>query len=108
MIYLKSLRLLNDSEEYHIIMSKMNIHNNIYPLKIFAEKQLENIEFEPITIFYGGNGSGKTTILNIIADAVKASKRNIDKKGDLFQQYVKMTQFEEINRSECKIKNTLN
>jgi|GEM_PF-2612586 hypothetical protein len=38
MIYLKSFRLLNDGEEYSIIMSKMNIHNNIYPLKIFAEK----------------------------------------------------------------------
>jgi predicted ATPase len=65
---------------------------------------LENIEFNPITIFYGENGSGKTTVLNIIADAINASRRNINKKGDLFDQYVKMTDFEEINQNECKIK----
>ena len=66
---------------------------------------MENIEFNPITIFYGENGSGKTTVLNIIADAINASRRNINKKGDLFDQYVKMTDFEEINQNECKIKN---
>ena len=65
---------------------------------------MENIEFNPITIFYGENGSGKTTVLNIIADAINASRRNINKKGDLFDQYVKMTDFEEINQNECKIK----
>ena len=27
----------------------------------FLEKQFFNIEFEPVTIFYGDNGSGKST-----------------------------------------------
>ena len=80
MIYLKSFKLLDKDDEYSIIMYKMNIHNNLYPLKIFSEKEFKNISFEPITIFYGGNGSGKTTLLNIISDSVNASKRNIDKK----------------------------
>lgn len=38
MIYLKSFKLLDEDDEYSIIMSKMNIHNNFYPLKIFPEK----------------------------------------------------------------------
>ncbi len=104
MIYLKSLKLLSENNEHDIIMNKMNIHNNVYPLRIFPEKEFEYIEFEPITIFYGGNGSGKTTILSIISDTLNASKRNIDKKGDLFNQYVGQCKqhIELIHQSECK------
>lgn len=38
-----------------------------YPYNILEPKELSEIEFEPITIFYGSNGSGKSTLLNIIA-----------------------------------------
>ena len=104
MIYLKKFKLLNEDEEYNIAFYKKNIHNNLYPLKIFAEKKFENIEFESITIFYGGNGSGKTTILNIISECINASKRNIDKKGEIFSQYVEMCRphCELIHKGDCK------
>lgn len=104
MIYLKSFKLLDENEEYSMIVYKMNIHNNLYPLKIFPNKKFVNIDFEPITIFYGGNGSGKTTILNIISDSINASKRNIDKKGDLFDKYVERCSqnCNLIHKSECK------
>lgn len=104
MIYLKKFKLLNESEEYAMISHKMNIYNNFYPLKIFPEKEFEEIEFDHITIFYGGNGSGKTTILNIISDAINASKRNLDNRGDFFKNYVKICndRCELIHLSECK------
>ena len=104
MIYLKNFSLLEEVDESNMITFKMNIHNNLYPLKIFPEKGFKYIEFEPITIFYGGNGSGKTTILNIISDSINASKRNIDKKGDLFNQYVELCKqhYELIHKDECK------
>ena len=104
MIYLNRFRLLDIGMEHEIIKSKMDIHNSAYPLGIFPQIEFENIEFEPITIFYGGNGSGKTTLLNIISSTINASKRNIDKKGDLFNRYVDFCKnyVELIHQGECK------
>ena len=46
-------------------------HNNVYPFKLFPQKQLSRIDFTPLTIFAGSNGSGKSTLLNLIAEKLK-------------------------------------
>ena len=79
------------------IFSRM-VFNTNYPLRIFCGKCFRYISFEPITIFYGGNGSGKTTLLNIIADKIKANRRNIENRGELFKQYVIGTKVKWNNR----------
>ena len=104
MIYLMSFNLLSEGMEYDMIANKMNIYNSLYPLKIFPNKEFKYIEFEPITIFYGGNGSGKTTLLNIISDSVGATKRNIDKRSELFNKYIDYCKdnYEFIHKDLCK------
>ena len=89
MIYLKDFNLLTERQEHDILLKKaMNIYNGAYyPFGIFPKKEFTNILFEPITIFYGGNGSGKTTILNIISDTVNASRKSIVKRNELFDLY---------------------
>ena len=71
MIYLKRFELL-DKEDW-----------SGYPFHIFLEKQLFNIEFEPVTIFYGDNGSGKSTLLNIITETINKDKQVISRKKPL-------------------------
>ncbi len=71
MIYLKRFELL-DKEDW-----------SGYPFHIFLEKQLFNIEFEPVTIFYGDNGSGKSTLLNIITETINKDKQIISRKKPL-------------------------
>ena len=44
--------------------------DNVYPFRIFPKKDLGTLSFAPITILYGGNGSGKSTVLNLIAEAL--------------------------------------
>ncbi|MBR4830938.1 MAG: AAA family ATPase [Bacilli bacterium] len=102
MVFLKRFRLLTENQEYDMILGMKNIHNNVYPLKIFPEKEFEVIDFEPITIFYGGNGSGKTTLLNIIGDTLRASKRNIDKKTEFFDDYVVNCGYDFVHQGDCK------
>lgn len=91
-VFLKKFVLLTEDEEdslcdYYPIVKK-TIFNNSYPLRIFCNKRFHEISFEPITIFYGGNGSGKTTLLNIIANKLNAERRNVEKKGVVFDLYV--------------------
>ena len=71
MIYLKRFELL-DKEDW-----------SGYPFHIFLEKQFFNIEFEPVTIFYGDNGSGKSTLLNIITETINNDKQVISRKKPL-------------------------
>lgn len=106
MLYLKSLQLPSDREEYDMILYKKNIHNNLYPLNLFPQKELEHIEFEPITIFYGGNGSGKTTMLNIIGDTIQASRRNNENRSDLFHKYIELCRMNYVlvHENECREK----
>ena len=57
MIYLSSFKL-----------SDKKVNNpNIYPYNVFRGKYIDPFVFSPITVLYGNNGSGKSTILNIIA-----------------------------------------
>ena len=54
MIYLSSFRLSNEQVK----------NPNIYPYHVFRGKDIEPFVFSPITVLYGNNGSGKSTILN--------------------------------------------
>lgn len=66
MVYLERFRLPTPEEE--------DLANGTgYPFHLFMTG-VPILEFEPITILYGGNGSGKTTILNLIAQVLKLKR----------------------------------
>ena len=97
--YLKTLSLAPDDEETTFIMrQKRTCYNGVYPFKLFPQRQLEEIEFSPITIFYGGNGSGKSTLLNIIAEKLGVIRHSAFSGGAFFGEYVSMceAEFDEI------------
>lgn len=103
MIYLKDFYLLDENSEWNIIVNKekRRIHNNLYPLKIFPDKQLTEISFSDITIFYGNNGSGKTTLLNIIASKIDAKRRVDLDLGKYFELYVKECDYDFSRLNDC-------
>ena len=54
------------------VLSERQVKNpNIYPYNVFRGKYIEPFVFTPITVFYGNNGSGKSSLLNIIANRLK-------------------------------------
>lgn len=96
MIYLKEFKLPSEKQEYNFFLyeEKRTCFNNVYPFRLFPNKELEEIEFDSINIFYGGNGSGKSTLLNVIAEKLEAERNQKFNKGTFFDRYVEKCDFE--------------
>ena len=61
----------------------------VYPYRTIYPMQIENINFAPITIFYGSNGCGKSTMLNVIADQLGIRKKSMGNINEYFSSYVR-------------------
>lgn len=54
------------------MLSKKELSNpNIYPYHVFANKTEKIFMFQSVTVLYGNNASGKSTLLNIIANKLE-------------------------------------
>lgn len=103
MVYLKRFELLSEMQEYRA-HDPRTIFNSIYPFNIFPKKELGTIRFKEITIFYGGNGSGKSTILNIIGNKLRANRISPVEKGAYFDNYVAFCDYEMALETPSEIK----
>lgn len=91
MIYLREFVFPSDGMEFDFFMSiKRTCYDSFYPFKVLSRHGFERIDFEPITILYGGNGSGKSTALNIIAEKTGIHRDAIYNKSNFFVDYIYM------------------
>jgi predicted ATPase len=91
MIYLNSFTFPSAEMEFDFILSiKRTCYDSFYPFKILSKYDLDRLDFEPVTILYGGNGSGKSTALNVIAEKTGIYRDSIYNKSNFFPDYVKL------------------
>lgn len=91
MVYLKSFIFPSADMEYDFILSiKRTCYDSYYPFRILSNHDLHRLDFDPITILYGGNGSGKSTALNVIAEKTGISRDSVYNKSNFFPDYVKL------------------
>ena len=95
MIYLSHFSFPDIEQEYSFIMElKRTCYDTVYPFQILSRHGLRMLDFEPITILYGGNGSGKTTALNVIAEKLKLERDTAYNRSNFFEDYTKMCDYE--------------
>ena len=103
MIYLRNFSFPSEDREYNFILDeKRTCFDAFYPFKILSKNDFTEIDFEPVTILYGGNGSGKSTALNVIAEKIEASRDTIFNKSNFFKDYVDMCDMDEVKVAGIK------
>ena len=94
MVYLSYFSFPERESEYSYLMrEKKTCFDSYYPFGILSERNLLNIDFEPITLLCGGNGCGKTTALNVIGEALKLKRDTLYNRTNFFDNYTGMCDY---------------
>lgn len=95
MLYLSHFRFPNIEREYDFTMGqKRTCYDTFYPFLSISKHGLEILDFEPVTILYGGNGSGKTTVLNVISEKLELERDTLYNRSNFFEDYTNMCSYE--------------
>ena len=90
-MYLTQFAFPDGEREASFLMGiRRTCYDSFYPFQVLPKKALKFLEFEPITILYGGNGSGKTTVLNVMGEALKLTRDTLYNRTSFFEDYTKM------------------
>ena len=91
MVYLSHFEFPDREREYSFTMGlKRTCYDTFYPFQVISEHGLCMLDFEPVTILYGGNGSGKTTVLNVIAEKLGLQRDTLYNRSGFFEDYTGM------------------
>lgn len=75
-------------------------NSDIYPFMQTIEMGLYTLDFEPITLLCGGNGCGKSTVLNIIANKLNIERTTPFNSSYYFDQFVEFCGYSENEMEE--------
>lgn len=94
MIYLEKFTFPSKDVEFEFFKEiKRRCYTTFYPFQVFAYHETLELDFEPITILYGGNGSGKSTALNVISEKLKLNRASVFNQSNFFEDYLDLCNY---------------
>lgn len=95
MVYLSHFSFPSLETEYDFRLGlQRTCYDSLYPFFIVSKRGLSMLDFEPVTILYGGNGSGKTTVLNILAEKLCLTRDTLYNRSNFFENYTDYCSYE--------------
>jgi predicted ATPase len=89
MSYLNVFTFPDEEKEFDFFLEiKRTCYDSFYPFKVLSRHGLVRLDFEPVTVLYGGNGSGKSTVLNVIAEKLGIERDSIYNRSSFFSEYI--------------------
>ena len=88
-MFLSAFYFPGEDAEFDFRLSlKTTYDQSVYPYGVLPKIGLNEIFFRPITILYGGNGSGKSTVLNVIAEKLRLLRTSAYNRSRFFESFV--------------------
>lgn len=106
-MYLSNFQFADElKEELFLNDIKRTCYNSFYPFGVLSMHHLHRFDFEPVTILYGGNGSGKSTALNVICEKLGLHRDTLYNRSSFYEDYLQMCEYEtehQIPEQSCMI-----
>lgn len=97
-MFLEQFKLPGREKEEQFLMNEPRLlrtcYSSVYPFQVFSFEEFGTFYFAPITVLYGNNGSGKTSLLNIIAEKLNIKRDIPFNHSPFFNDYVKLCQIQ--------------
>lgn len=106
-MYLSNFQFADElKEELFLNDIKRTCYNSFYPFGVLSMHHLHRLDFEPVTILYGENGSGKSTALNVICEKLGLHRDTLYNRSSFYEDYLQMCEYEiehQIPEQSCMI-----
>lgn len=91
MVYLDSFTFPDGEDEFDFRLGiKRTCYASFYPMGVLSQKGLRRLDFTELTLLCGGNGSGKTTALNLIGEKLKLKRESPFNRTSFFDDYLNL------------------
>lgn len=89
MLYLRSFTFPSqERESFNFHGARRQCYNTVYPFGVLSRFDPTVLTMDAVTILYGGNGSGKSTMLNVMADKLALTRDARYNRSTFFEEYV--------------------
>ena len=106
-MYLSNFQFADElKEELFLNDIKRTCYNSFYPFGVLSMHHLHRLDVEQVTILYGGNGSGKSTALNVICEKLGLHRDTLYNRSSFYEDYLQMCEYEtehQIPEQSCMI-----
>ena len=90
-MYLTEFHFPDRDQEFNFFMGiQRTCYDSFYPFQVLSAIGFARMDFEPVTILYGGNGCGKSTALNVIAGKLGLKRQPAHNSASFFGDYLRM------------------